>query len=297
MGTAAFAVPSLEGLADSRHDLLAVYTQPPRPAGRGKREQRTDVHEAASALGLPVRTPATLKTAEVQAAFTALELDVAVVGAYGLLLPQAILDAPRHGCLNLHGSLLPRWRGAAPVERAVEAGDAETGVMIFQMEAGLDTGPVFVERRLPIGARDTAPALRTALADLAARLLLPLLDDLEAGRAIAAPQPPTGATYANKLDKQEFRIDWQAPAALLERRVRAFHPNAWCQVGAQRLRVLAADVVAGSGPPGTVLDAALTVACGEGALRLTEVQPSGKRPMASDAYLRGRPIDSGSRLD
>lgn len=296
MGSADFAVPSLERLHGSRHELLAVYTQPPRPAGRGKQAQPTPVHARAVACGLPVAMPTSLKDQAVQAAFAAHDADLAVVAAYGLLLPQAILDTPRQGCLNLHGSLLPRWRGAAPVERAIEAGDAETGVMIFQMEAGLDTGPVFVEGRLPIAPDSTAPELRGALAELAADLLLPLLDDLEAGSAAATPQATTGATYAKKLDKAEFRLDWNAPAALLERRVRAFYPQAWFDLDGERIRVLAAEVVAGEGAPGTVLDDALTIACGEAALRPKLVQRAGKRAIDTAAFLRGRPVAPGRRL-
>jgi len=296
MGTADFAVPALERLATSRHDVACVYTQPPRPAGRGHRQRVTAVHEVADRLGLPVRTPATLKGEPVQAELRALSADLGVVAAYGLLLPQAVLDALRLGCVNIHGSILPRWRGAAPVERAVEAGDAETGVMIFQMERGLDTGPVFSEARLPLSRDATAPAVRAELARTGADLLVPLLDALEAGTARAVPQPAAGVTYARKIEKDEYRLDPGAPATLLERRVRAFHPNAWLALDGERLRVLAAEVVRSGGRPGEILDDRLTVACAEDALRPTVVQPSGKRPMATDAYLRGRPVAVGHRL-
>ncbi len=296
MGTADFALPALERLAESRHELVAVYTQPPRPGGRGHKERRTPVHEAAVALDLPVRTPPTLKDEAVQAELRALAADVGVVAAYGLLLPPAVLETPRFGCLNLHGSLLPRWRGAAPVERAIEAGDRETGVMIFQMEKGLDTGPIFVAARAPIEAGATAPDLRGRLAWLAADLLVPLLDDLEAGRATATPQAEHGATYAGKIDKDEFALDFTAPAEVLERRIRAFNPNAWLALDGERLRVLAAEVVPGCGAPGEVLDDRLTVACGEGALRPTLVQPAGRRAMATDDFLRGRPVPAGTKL-
>jgi methionyl-tRNA formyltransferase len=296
MATADFALPALERLAKSRHDVVRVYTQPPRPGGRGHKERRTAVHDAAEALNLEVRTPGTLKDETVQAELRALAVDVGVVAAYGLLLPQAVLDAPRLGCLNLHGSLLPRWRGAAPVERAIEAGDAETGVMIFQMEKGLDTGPVFTEARAPIDADTTAPELRGRLARLAADLLLPLLDDLEAGRAAATPQPGAGATYASKIGKSEYALDLTAPAELLERRVRAFHPNAWLSLDGERLRVVAAEVVKGEGAPGEVLDDRLTIACGEGALRPTQVQPAGRRAMATADFLRGRAVPAGTSL-
>jgi len=296
MGTADFALPALERLAESRHELACVYTQPPRPGGRGHKERRTTVQDAAEALNLEVRTPKTLKDAAVQAELRALAPDVGVVAAYGLLLPQAVLDAPRLGCLNLHGSLLPRWRGAAPVERAIEAGDTETGVMIFQMEKGLDTGPVFAEARAPIDADTTAPDLRGRLAWMAADLLLPLLDDLEAGRAEATPQPEAGVTYAPKIDKSEHALDVTAPAAVLERRVRAFNPNAWLPLDGERLRVLAAEVVPGAGAPGEVLDDRLTIACGEDALRPTQVQPAGRRMMATTDFLRGRAVPAGTRL-
>lgn len=296
MGTADFALPALGRLAESRHDVVAVYTQPPRPGGRGHKARRTAVHDAAEALSLEVRTPRTLKEEAVQAELRALQADIGIVAAYGLLLPQAVLDAPRLGCLNLHGSLLPRWRGAAPVERAIEAGDAETGVMIFQMEKGLDTGPVFASARAPIEADTTGPDLRGRLAWLAADLLLPLLDELEAGRAVATPQPEAGATYASKIDKSEYALDFTAPAAVLERRVRAFNPNAWIAVGGERLRVVAAAVVAAEGAPGEVLDDRLTIACGEGALRPSQVQPAGRRVMATADFLRGRAVPAGTQL-
>ena len=296
MGTADFAMPALERLAASRHELAGVYTQPPRPGGRGHKARRTPVHEAAERLGLEVRTPKTLKDEAVQAELRALEADVGIVAAYGLLLPQPVLDAPRLGCLNLHGSILPRWRGAAPVERAIEAGDAETGVMIFQMEKGLDTGPVFAEARTAVGPDTTAPELRARLAEMAADLLVPLLDELAAGRATATPQPEAGATYAAKIDKSEYALDVTAPAAVLERRVRAFHPNAWLPLDGERLRVLAAAVVDATGAPGEVLDDRLTIACGEGALRPTQVQPAGKRTMALEDFLRGRAVPAGTKL-
>jgi methionyl-tRNA formyltransferase len=296
MGTADFALPSLERLAESRHEIAGVYTQPPRPGGRGHKERRTAVHDATARLGLAVRTPKTLKDEAVQAELGALAADLGVVAAYGLLLPQPVLDAPRLGCLNLHGSILPRWRGAAPVERAIEAGDAETGVMIFQMEAGLDTGPVFAEARTAIEADTTGPDLRARLAWMAADLLLPLLDELEAGRATATPQPGAGATYAAKIAKDELRLDLTASAELLERRVRAFNPNAWLPLDGERLRVAAAEVVDAAGTPGEVLDDRLTIACGERALRPTQVQPAGRRVMATADFLRGRGVPAGTKL-
>lgn len=296
MGTADFAVPALEHLARSGHDVAAVYTQPPRPKGRGHQVMRTPVHECAETLGLEVRTPKTLKDEGTQEKLRSLGADVGLVAAYGLLLPQAVLDTPRLGCINVHGSRLPRWRGAAPVERAIEAGDAETAVELFQMEKGLDTGPVFRSERVAIAAGTTAPALRAELAARGAVLAVALLDALAAGTAVATPQVEDGATYAKKLDKAEFRLDVSAPAALLERRVRAFHPQAWLALGDERLRVLEAEVTAGEGVPGTALDDRLEVACGEGALRPTLVQPAGKRAMAAEAFLRGRPVPAGTRL-
>ena len=296
MGTADFALPALGRLAESRHEVARVYTQPPRPGGRGHKERRTPVHDAAEALNLEVRTPRTLKDEAVRAELRDLEADVGVVAAYGLLLPQAVLDAPRLGCLNLHGSLLPRWRGAAPIERAIEAGDTETGVMIFQMEKGLDTGPVYATARLPIEPDTTGPDLRGRLAWLAADLLVPLLDELEAGRAVATPQPEEGATYASKIDKAEYALDFTVPAEVLERRVRAFNPNAWLPLDGERLRVMAADVVNVDGTPGEVLDDQLTIACGAGALRPTQVQPAGRRVMATADFLRGRPVPAGTKL-
>jgi methionyl-tRNA formyltransferase len=296
MGTADFALPALGRLAESRHEVARVYTQPPRPGGRGYKERRTPVHDAAEALNLEVRTPRTLKDEIVQAELRELAADVGVVAAYGLLLPQAVLDAPRLGCVNLHGSLLPRWRGAAPIERAIEAGDTETGVMIFQMEKGLDTGPVFATARLPIEPDTTGPDLRGRLAWLAADLLVPLLDELEAGSAVATPQPEEGATYAAKIDKAEYALDFTVPAEVLERRVRAFNPNAWLPLDGQRLRVMAAEVVKGAGTPGEVLDDDFTIACGAAALRPTQVQPAGRRVMATADFLRGHPVPAGTKL-
>lgn len=298
MGTAAFAVPALNRLADSEHDLVAVYTQPPRPAGRGKRDQRTPVHDAADALGVPVLTPKSLKNADAQRTFAALGGDLAVVAAYGLILPQAILNAPRLGCINLHGSLLPRWRGAAPVERAILAGDRQTGVGIFQMEAGLDTGPVFTEAVLTLDGTETGVTVRERLAELAADRLMPLLADLESGRARAVPQGQSGVTYAQKIDKTEYRIDWQSDALGIDRQVRAFWPFAWFESAGTRIRVLRAAVAPGlqSSPPGTVVDHQLTIACGTSALQLLEVQPAGKRAMDAASFLRGHDLVAGTCL-
>jgi methionyl-tRNA formyltransferase len=298
MGTAGFAVPSLETLAAGPHRLVAVYTQPARPAGRGLRARPSPVEVAAEGRGLPVRRPESLRAPDAQAEFSALAADLAVVAAYGLILPRPILAAPRLGCINLHASLLPRWRGAAPIQRALLAGDAETGITIFQMEPSLDTGPILAIESIPIGRASTAQSLHDDLAALAARMIGTVVADLAAGRACARPQAEEGVTYAAKVDKAEGRLDWTRPAALLERQVRALEPwpGCWTELGGQRLRVLAAEVAAGHGLPGEVLDERLTIACGEGALRLTRLQPAGGKEMASDAYLRGHELPVGSRL-
>ncbi|MGH6912891.1 MAG: methionyl-tRNA formyltransferase, partial [Geminicoccales bacterium] len=273
MGTAGFAVPALRALAASRHRIVAVYTQPARPAGRGMRPRPSPVQLAADDLGLAVRTPASLREPGEQAAFAALEPDLCVVAAYGLILPRAILDAPRLGCVNLHASVLPRWRGAAPIQRALLAGDPETGVTIFQMEPTLDTGPVLAIERVAITESSTAGELHDRLAGLAACMLPPVVEALAAGRARAVPQPADGVTYAAKIDKSEGWLDWSEPAETLERRLRAFDPwpGCWTEISGQRVRVLRGIVVEGRGAPGEVLDDRLTVACGQRALRLTEV--------------------------
>jgi len=298
MGTADFAVPALEALAASRHRIALVYTQPPRPAGRGMQPRPSPVAQAAARLGLPVRRPHTLRDPDEQAAFAGLEVDLGVVAAYGMILPEAILDAPRLGCINLHASLLPRWRGAAPIQHALLAGDEQTGVTVMQMAPGLDTGPILAMQSVPIEAGDTAGDLHDRLADLAARMVVPAVDDLAAGRARAVPQADEGVTYAGKLDRAVGRLDWQRPAAELERRIRALSPwpGCWTEFRGERLKVLAAEVVAGEGEPGLVLDERLTVACGTGALRLARVQRAGGRPLAAEEVLRGFAIPPGSRL-
>ena len=298
MGTAAFAVPSLLALAAGRHALVAVYSQPARPAGRGLAARPSPVAHAALRLGLPVRCPASLRDPETQAAFAALNADLAVVAAYGLILPRPILDAPRLGCINLHASLLPRWRGAAPIQRALLAGDRATGITIIQLEPALDSGPILAMERIPITPDSTATSLHDALADLAGAMVGPTIADLASGRARPRPQPEEGVTYAAKLDKAEGRLDWQQPAAALERRLRALNPwpGCWTELQGQRLRVLAGEVTEGEGAPGTVLDERLTIACGEGALRLTRLQRAGGRPLASADFLRGFAVPRGSRL-
>ena len=295
MGTPEFAVPTLRALLAAGHEVVAVYSQPPRPAGRGKKLQPSPVHLAALDAGLVVHTPVSLKGADEQAAFAALDADLAVVAAYGLILPPAVLAAPRHGCLNVHGSILPRWRGAAPVQRAILAGDAETGVTIMQMERGLDTGPMLACVRTPI-ADKTAGELSAELAEIGAQAMVAVLADLPGHPAV--PQPDEGVTYAAKIDKAESRLDFALPAIELERRVRAFAPapGAYFELEGERYRVLAAQCVEGSGAPGTVLDAQLTIACGSGALRPTLVQRAGRPAMDSAALLRGRAIAAGTRL-
>ncbi len=297
MGTPDFAVPALLALIRSGHEIAAVYTQPPRPAGRGHKLQPSAVHRAAATAQLPVRHPATLRTPEAQAEFRDLGLDAAVVAAYGLILPKPILAAPRLGCFNIHASLLPRWRGAAPIHRAILAGDAETGVTIMRMETGLDTGPMLLEGRVPIGPHTTTPELHDALAALGARLIVPAIDAVAAGVAVEMPQPEEGVTYAAKIGPEDERIDW-ADAVALDRQIRALtpRPGAWFLHGGERIKVLAATLVAGSGTPGTVLDDALTVACGHGAIRLTRLQRPGKAPMTARDLLNGFAIPAGTRL-
>ena len=296
MGTPDFAVPALQALVAAGHDVVATYTQPPRPGGRrGKELTPTPVHKAAEALGIEVRHPVSLKGAAEQAEFAALGADIAVVAAYGLILPQAVLDAPKNGCLNLHGSILPRWRGAAPIQRAILAGDAETGVGIMRMEAGLDTGPVLLEGRTPIG-RKTAGELTEELAEIGARLIVQVLVDLPA--FAERPQPEAGVTYAKKIDKAETRIDWSQPAEQIERQVRAFSPapGAWFELESERYKVLAAEMVNLEGEPGTTLNDQLTIACGRAALRPTLILRAGRPAMVVDELLRGRPVTSGTTI-
>lgn len=285
MGTPDFSVPILDALA-AQHEVLAVYTQPPRPAGRGKDLRPTPVHAAAEQLGLPVRHPISLKSPEEQAAFAALDADVAVVVAYGLILPQAILDAPRQGCLNIHASLLPRWRGAAPIHRAIMAGDTETGICIMQMEAGLDTGPVLLRRSTPIGAEDTTQDLHDRLSRMGANLILDALATLPT--LTAAPQPTDGITYAAKIDKLEARIDWTLPAEQVDRQIRGLSPfpGAWCMAGGERIKLLRSRLTPGTGEPGQVLHG-LSIACGSSAVDITLAQREGKKPQSPTDFLRG----------
>ena len=298
MGTPDFAVAALDALVAAGHDIAVVYSQPPRPGGRRGRELTpTPVHARAEALGLPVRHPLSLRGAEEQAEFAAWGADIAVVAAYGLILPQAVLDAPTHGCLTIHASLLPRWRGAAPIQRAILAGDAETGVDIMRMEAGLDTGPVLAEARTPIGQEDTTGILTERLAKMGAGLIVRVLADLPAFPEVA--QGEDGVTYAKKIDKAEARLDFSRPAEELERQVRAFAPapGAYFELAGERFKLLAAELVAGAGAPGTTLDDALTIACATGAIRVALIQRAGKPVMESAALLRGLPIPAGTRLN
>jgi methionyl-tRNA formyltransferase len=295
MGTPEFSVPVLHALAQAGHEIVATYSQPPRRAGRGKTLKPTPVAQAAEAMGVEVRTPVSVRDAEAQAAFAALDADVAVVAAYGLILPRAVLDAPRFGCLNVHASLLPRWRGAAPIQRAILAGDIETGVGIMQMEAGLDTGPVRLEGRTSIDGK-TAGALTDELSAMGARLMVEVLGDLDGHPAIV--QPENGITYAAKIDKAEARIDWSEPAEQVERQVRAFNPvpGAFFEIAGERVKVLAAEPVPLVGTPGVVIDDRPTIACGVGAVRPTLLQRAGRGAMTADELLRGFPIPAGTQL-
>jgi methionyl-tRNA formyltransferase len=295
MGSPGFAVPTLDVLVDAGHDVIAVYCQPPRAAGRGKALQPTPVHKRADEIGIPVRHPVSLRDEAEQDAFGALDADAAVVAAYGLILPRPVLDAPRLGCINVHASLLPRWRGAAPVQRAILAGDATTGVTIMQMEAGLDTGPMLTRREVAVD-RKTAGELTDELAEMGAALMVGYLRQPSAHPPV--PQPEDGVTYAAKISKAEARIDWSQPADAIERQVRAFAPTpgAWFAVGEERIRLLAADVAGGSARPGEVINDRLTIGCGAGAIRPLLVQRAGRAPMSPADLLRGFPVACGSIL-
>ena len=294
MGTPDFSVPVLDALVQAGHEIAAVYCQPPRPAGRGKKARLTHVHARAEVFGLEVRTPVTLKGQ--QDAFVALNADVAVVVAYGLILPQAILDAPRLGCLNIHASLLPRWRGAAPIHRAIMAGDKETGVCIMQMEAGLDTGPVLMRKATAIASEDTTGAVHDRLSQMGARLIVDSLNRID--DLTPAPQPDVGVTYAEKIDKAEARVDWTRPAKEIDFQIRGLSPfpGAWAEVDGQRLKFLNCRLADGGGQPGEVLDDRLTIACGSGAVEVLRLQRAGKGPQDREEFLRGLAIPPGTRL-
>ncbi len=306
MGTPDFAVPSLCALLDAGHELACVYSQPPRPAGRGQQVQKSPVHRCAEERGIPVRTPKTLRSADAQRDFAELKADIAVVAAYGLILPQPVLDAPRLGCLNVHGSLLPRWRGAAPIQRAILAGDAQTGVTIMQMDAGLDTGGMLLKDQVSITQDTTASSLHDHLAAMGARLIGEALAGLVAGRLTAQPQPEEGVTYAAKLTRDDGRLDWSKDAAFVERQVRALTPWPGCWFdapsaqGSERIKVLKAETAnppPGTAQPGAVLDDQLTIACTAGAVRLVQVQRPGKAPVDGAAFLRGFALLPGTVLN
>ncbi|HBK05802.1 MAG TPA: methionyl-tRNA formyltransferase [Acetobacteraceae bacterium] len=295
MGSPDFAVPALKALHRAGHTIAAVYCQPARPAGRGQALRRSPVHVAADELSLPVRTPARLRTdLDAQAAFEALDLDAAVVAAYGLILPQAMLDAPKRGCLNIHASLLPRWRGAGPIQAAILAGDTETGITIMQMEAGLDTGPMLLRRSVPIAPTTTTAILHDTLADLGANLILEALSSSPTPVA----QSESDATYAPKLNREDGRIDWTRPAAAIDRQIRAFDPwpGTFTMLNGQPFKIIAATPVEATGIPGTTLDAGLTIACGDQALHLSKVQLPGRGVLQADAFLRGHPVPPGTVL-
>ncbi len=297
MGTPEFSVPVLEALVQAGHQVLCVYSQPPRPAGRGKKERPSPVQARAEALGLMVRHPLSLKSAEAQAEFAALGADAAVVVAYGLILPQAVLDAPIHGCLNIHASLLPRWRGAAPIHRAIMAGDTETGVCIMQMEAGLDTGPVLLRKETAIGPEETTGQLHDRLSDMGAGAIVQALSQFDSLHP--EPQPEAGVTYAQKIDKAEARIDWTRPANEIDRLIRGLSPfpGAWSEYEGQRIKFLASRVEEGQGAPGTLLDDELLIACGTGAVRILRAQRAGKAAQDMAEFQRGAGLPKGAQLN
>ena len=299
LGTPQFAVPVLEALIAAGHEIACVYAQPPRPAGRGHKLQNTPVHEAALKLGLDVRTPLTLKKPEDQQAFAALNLDAAIVVAYGLLLPQAILDGPRLGCFNLHASLLPRWRGAAPIHRAIMAGDTQTGVMVMKMDAGLDTGPVLSTWKTVIDDTATTGSLQDTLSVAGARLMVDTLHRLGEGTASVTAQPADGVTYAKKILAAEARIDWTRPAHEILRFVHGLNPapGAWTMQGEARVKLLKLAPATGHGVPGTIIDTPLRVACGEGAIDIIELQRAGRGAQGAEEFLRGYPLPPGARFE
>jgi methionyl-tRNA formyltransferase len=298
MGTPDFAVPTLLELAAAGHEIVGVYTRAAKPAGRGMELQPSPVEREARRLGLPVLTPTTLKTAEAEAAFHAHNADAAVVVAYGLILPKPILEAPRLGCFNVHASLLPRWRGAAPINRAIMAGDVESGVTIMQMDEGLDTGAMAMAGRVPIQPDMTAGDLHDALARLGADLMLRAIAAAERGSLSLTPQSAAGVTYAAKIGKDETRIDWTKPWQQVHNHIRGLspYPGAWFEIGGVRVKALRSTKGEGKGVPGTALDGLLTIACGDGAVRLTQVQRAGKQPMAAEEFLRGTKVEPGARL-
>ncbi|WP_020398498.1 methionyl-tRNA formyltransferase [Kordiimonas gwangyangensis] len=298
MGTPDFAVPTLKALIDAGHELVGVYSQPPAPAGRGKKLRPSPVHAFAESHGLPVFTPKSMRDAEAQAEFAGLKADVAVVVAYGQILPQVVLDTPRFGCVNVHASLLPRWRGAAPIHRAVMAGDTKTGVCIMQMEAGLDTGPVLMRAETHIAAHDTTLSLHDRLSEMGASLIDAAITGLADGTLSAEVQGEEGVTYAKKIDKAEARTDWTRPAVEIDRHVRGLFPfpGAWSEMAGERVKILAGEIVDAEGAAGTALDDELLIACGEGAYRITRAQRAGKGPMDRGDLLRGFKVPKGTKV-
>lgn len=296
MGSPDFSVPVLDALVAAGHDITCVYCQPPRPAGRGKKDRPTPVQARAQAFNLPVRHPVSLKSGDEQTAFADLNADIAVVVAYGLILPQTILDAPTHGCLNIHASLLPRWRGAAPIHRAILAGDDETGICIMQMNTGLDTGAVLLREATPIGPHETTGELHDRLSAMGAMLITKALREFTS--LTATPQSENGITYASKIDKAEARIDWSRPADEIDRQIRGLSPfpGAWCNRAGERLKLLGARRAQGNGAPGTALDDTLTIACGTGAIQITRLQKPGGRAQDASEFLRGTSLPRGTQL-
>ncbi len=302
MGTPEFSVPTLVELIGQGHEIAAVYTQPPRPAGRGMDEKKSPMHEKAETFGIPVFTPTSFRNESVLAEFRELNADVAVVIAYGLILPEAALNAPQHGCYNGHASLLPRWRGAAPIQRALMAGDAETGTMVMKMEAGLDTGPVAMAERIRISENMTAGELHDRLATTTADLMVRAMGALERGSLELVPQSEEGVTYAHKIEKSESRVDWSKPAQEVHNHIRGLSPfpGAWCEmdIGGKpaRVKILRSEMTSGSGAPGAILDNDLSIACGDGAVRLVTLQRSGKQVQNAKEFLRGNRIEAGEVL-
>ena len=297
MGTPNFSVPALKALAQSNHQICAVYSQPPRPAGRGKKLRLSDVHKEALDLGLTVHNPTSFKSDKDRTIFKKLKADIAIVVAYGLILPNQILSAPKFGCLNIHASLLPRWRGAAPIQRAIMEGDDETGVCIMKMEEGLDTGPVLSSRKIQIKENDNAKILSERLSLVGSKLIVEVLDALSEFKACS--QSATGVTYARKIDKSETKIDWSLPAKTINRKIRALSPfpGAWTEINGERIKLLASKVINKENEPGMILDKGFSIACGQKAVEITEAQRSGKSAQKSDVFLRGFRLQKGSKLD
>jgi len=299
MGTPDFAVPSLKALVDSLHRVIAVYTQPPKKAGRGMKEAKSPVHQFAEAHNIPVLTPENFKDNKDVEAFKAHNADIAVVAAYGHILPEGILGAPKYGCINIHASLLPRFRGAAPIQRAIEAGEAVSGNTIMKMEPGMDTGAIIASEEFALSPGETVGTLHDKLRDQAARMIVPALEKYVSGALSPRPQDEEKATYAPKIKKEESRIDWKMPAVEIDRKVRAFcpYPGAWFKLDDKRIRILKGRVGEGNGRPGEILDGHLTVACRSGTYRIEEVQREGKKPMSAEEFLRGTPVPLGTVLD